>query len=836
MAADAAGDDQNALVTIDCTQIASATAVAKCFGDDGHGKPYKTGSDKVLFDGVAYRRTFTGKPYAILQEVAATLTEYGPCDMLVTGSLPLGQDSYRVVTTNVLSFHDGAIARSKEYLQHRGGPCLFLFDYDFSDASAVAFPPGGIWAATVQAVPELAGAARLARTSMTASVRNKRTGRYATTSPRMHVYAILDDGTQLKRVARIIRNRLILAGHCYPFVSQKGTFECRAIVDHSAMAAAERIIYEGQPVLEHPDLEVDTEKRRPIVLPGGMLIASSLVDLTPDEERKVDSIIEEMSRRPDVIMEVEANKATARERQHTLSGGRYAITGEDYDRVLATGRLEGGFRIQFDDGTVATVDEIVRDIWKFQHKTLPDPLDPEYGRNKAMVLPGGRSAPIIHSYAHGGAVYQLALSAEGVAKLVAEWFETIPSSVLRPLAFQYRSSTAIPPRQWLYAGHYIRGFFSVTVAPGGTGKTSFTMVEAVAMATGRQLLHHRPHRRCRVWLFNGEDPLEEIERRLVAICTEYAIDPADLDGWLFVGSGRSQPMLLATETRDGCVINETAFDQIEAGIREFGVDVLIVDPLVSLHHIKESSNDGMGVLAGRLARLADRANIAIQVVHHVRKTGGAETTVEDSRGASATTDAARSVRALTRMTADEGKRLQVDNHRRYFRVGGDPKASMAPPPADAETNWMELKSVSLGNGTPDYPQGDSVGVVVPFTPEHVEEQLADSALREERQIIARAVLEVLAGEPEAQVSHIAAAVTPALNENGITRSKDPVVARDIITGALAGKAGVTVDAAGQLVRVRAEKRGVGPKSPWMVVVVPSTDTSDESDEKTGVFS
>src|SRR5215203_958556 len=54
--------------------------------------------------------------------------------------------------------------------------------------------------------------------------------------------------------------------------------------------------------------------------------------------------------------------------------------------------------------------------------------------------------------------------------------------------FKWIEPKSIPPREWIYDYHYIRQFVSTTVAPGGVGKTVFTIVEALAMATGRDLL------------------------------------------------------------------------------------------------------------------------------------------------------------------------------------------------------------------------------------------------------------------------------------------------------------------------------------------------------------
>ena len=63
------------------------------------------------------------------------------------------------------------------------------------------------------------------------------------------------------------------------------------------------------------------------------------------------------------------------------------------------------------------------------------------------------------------------------------------------------------------------------------------MVEAVALATCRNLLGEQPEERCRVWLHNGEDSIEELYRRIVAICEYYEIPQQELEGWLFVTSG-----------------------------------------------------------------------------------------------------------------------------------------------------------------------------------------------------------------------------------------------------------------------------------------------------------
>ena len=54
--------------------------------------------------------------------------------------------------------------------------------------------------------------------------------------------------------------------------------------------------------------------------------------------------------------------------------------------------------------------------------------------------------------------------------------------------FRLRSEKDILPRQFLYGRHLIRGFVSLTIAPGGVGKTALLVLDAIAMASGRELV------------------------------------------------------------------------------------------------------------------------------------------------------------------------------------------------------------------------------------------------------------------------------------------------------------------------------------------------------------
>jgi hypothetical protein len=173
---------------------------------------------------------------------------------------------------------------------------------------------------------------------------------------------------------------------------------------------------------------------------------------------------------------------------------------------------------------------------------------------------------------------------------------------LRATPFVYRPPETLPRREWLYGRQYIRRFVSGTVASGGMGKSALVLVEAIAMVTGRDLLGHRPRGKFRVWYINGEDPRDEIDRRIGGILLRYGIAREEIEGRLFVDSGRDRDFTLVVTNRDGVQVCENLCQAIEAEIKANSIDVLVIDPLISALRIAENDNNAMDVAIKRLAR------------------------------------------------------------------------------------------------------------------------------------------------------------------------------------------------------------------------------------------
>lgn len=276
--------------------------------------------------------------------------------------------------------------------------------------------------------------------------------------------------------------------------------------------------------------------------------------------------------------------------------------------------------------------------------------------------------------------------------------EPEPTGPLTATAFKWIDPKALPRREFAYGNHLIRKYVSVTVSPGGLGKTSLSLAESLAMTSGRSLLGIKPSQRLKVWVFNAEDPRDEMERRIMAACIHYKLKPEDIEGHLFLDSGREQELVVAVEDKKaGVRMQQPIIEAVVDQINRYEIDVMIVDPFVSTHSVNENDNGAIDKVAKLWAQIADRTNCAIDIVHHLRKVADREATVEDARGAVSLIGAARSVRVLNRMSPEQASEAGVSPDERfgYFSVTYG-KSNLTP--LSSRLDWRRLESVALGNG------------------------------------------------------------------------------------------------------------------------------------------
>jgi hypothetical protein len=338
--------------------------------------------------------------------------------------------------------------------------------------------------------------------------------------------------------------------------------------------------------------------------------------------------------------------------------------------------------------------------------------------------------------------------------------------ILQPHSFP--NERTIPQWEFLYGRHLLRRTVSGTAAMGATGKTSMSLVEALAMASGKPLLGEEvPKQPLRVLLICLEDNRNAMDKRIAAAMKLHKLTPQDIGGRLFIKAKGEIKFKIARLVRGSVLPNTELIEQTINFLRDNKIDVFSIDPFVKTHGVPENDNNSISEVIDCYDEIAERANGAVALWHHTRKGGGGPVTVESSRGAQAFIDACRSVRILETMTDDEAKKQKIEQHRRYFRAFSG-KLNFAPP--TDKSAWYQLTSVPILNGPLAYfaidggNGGDNVGVVeawelpssseVDLTPEHrtaIEVAIRQSDWRENTQSgmwVGKAIAPILGLDPE----------------------------------------------------------------------------------------
>jgi len=305
----------------------------------------------------------------------------------------------------------------------------------------------------------------------------------------------------------------------------------------------------------------------------------------------------------------------------------------------------------------------------------------------------------------------------GAADDSLDWIkETVAKAEAKPGAglpapFYVDDFDKLPPRELIYGGDYYRRYVSATTSPGGRGKSALLIAEAVGMATGRDLFG-RPAKRLRVLHWNLEDPLDEIRLRVGAALKFHGLTSADLGENLFVLSGRDRPLKIASAANGKPAIDRKAIAELIAMLRALRIDVLQLDPFVSLHLCSGNDDAAVDLVIKELGRVAGVQNCAVMVANHTRKperNGDGAVTSMDSRGSSAFVDGVRSQRLLNPMKDKEAALFGIEPEQtwRYLKLE-DGKGNLRPKSGGL---WLKLESQGLDNATADY-EASNVQVIV----------------------------------------------------------------------------------------------------------------------------
>jgi hypothetical protein len=367
---------------------------------------------------------------ANVKQLATFITQLHPNQAPALGALRTGlPDQVEVVTKAKLLngvAQPDLIARTGAHVIYREGqPAFALLDFDTK-----GMPPhveaelkrlDGFWKAMLSVLPALGSVARVTRCSTSAGLFRSDTGERLPGSGGLHVYLLVQDGTDVERFLRALHDRCWLAGLGWKMIGAAGQLLERSVID-CMVGGPERLVFEGGPILV-PPLQQDRKSRRPVAVDGDVLdTVAACPPLLIGETAK----LEELKARARQRLKPEAARARTAfiVRQAPRIVERTGVSMASAKRTVARqcdGILLSGVELVFDDDEAAgcTVADVLADPARFESATLADPLEGiAYGRCKAKVFIRRDGTPWINSFAHGGATYELKYDAAAVRRAI----------------------------------------------------------------------------------------------------------------------------------------------------------------------------------------------------------------------------------------------------------------------------------------------------------------------------------------------------------------------------------------------------------------------------------
>lgn len=290
--------------------------------------------------------------------------------------------------------------------------------------------------------------------------------------------------------------------------------------------------------------------------------------------------------------------------------------------------------------------------------------------------------------------------------------ETIPEDWPSPTFLNKFDPADLPKRQWIVPGILARTFLTGLIAPSGAGKTQLLAQTCLAIAANRpDIVSAETIAQTAIWCWNQEDDLTELKRRIGAAILHFGID------WdrapIYLDSGVEKPLILVARDKDGNLRETKYVNKMIKHMRDKGIGVLIIDPLVEFHHADENNNVEMRIVGAALRRIAVEANAAVIVGHHTRKPEGGKSdgfagSADSGRGASALQGVTRIMFTLYTMGLKDAKEwgIKESERDRYVRLDSA-KSNISASALGSRPHWFERTGQLLSL------EGDNVGVLKP---------------------------------------------------------------------------------------------------------------------------
>jgi RecA-family ATPase len=523
------------------------------------------------------------------------------------------------------------IARTQDYLIFKDGPGVVLLDVDFKalsvDAKRHMDECGGLWGALCEVLPALETVALVERASTSAGLQNKETGECFSGSGGRHIVTPVLDAADIPRFLADFHARCWLKGFGWGMVSAAGSFLERSIIDKS-VGSPERLIFEGAPMVVSPLEQIG---RNAVAQDGHVLDTRLCAPLTDDEEAELQSLIAAENNR--LLPERTAARAqwSVKHIQRLFARGVSEPEARaQVDRWIDNKELSGPFALPFDDQKLAgtTVEQVLASPDQYIGKTLSDPFEgPSYGTGKAIIFQRGDGSIGIHSFAHGGIVYQLRAEPKPLPPLVFVDMSTWDDEPLPEQDWTVRD--IIPARQvTLFSGH------------GAAGKSTVGLYLDAAHVTAGPWLNFMPEPGS-AFFIDAEDEERVIHRRLGAITQHCGIKFKDLiDRGLRILSLAGEDAVMAAANRNGVVEPTKLYHRILEEASDIKPRQIVIASAANVFAGSEIDRAQVTQFVGLLTKIAIRTDGSVVLISHPSLTG-----IANASGISGSTQWHNAVRA-----------------------------------------------------------------------------------------------------------------------------------------------------------------------------------------------
>ena len=276
----------------------------------------------------------------------------------------------------------------------------------------------------------------------------------------------------------------------------------------------------------------------------------------------------------------------------------------------------------------------------------------------------------------------------------------------------------LEPRKWIIPRILMRNAVTLLLADGSAGKSTLVLTLAAHLAVGAKFFEFDVLRAGKSIIYNAEDDLAEMSRRLHAICTFFGFDFKLVKSRVALLSSDKLEFQLTINSPPR--LNEAHVAPLMRAASDPEVAMVAVDPLLEVHSADENDNTQMRYVMSVLRMIARQTETAVLAAHHTNRSRGLEQRAGSAgaaRGGTAIVNSSRVALTLVDPTDKDLLKYNLPEEERYRYVRlDDAKANLTM--KSNEPVWLQRSGVHLYNG-------DDVGVL---GPSDLSRRAADAAL------------------------------------------------------------------------------------------------------------